>query len=156
MHYIPVVVLSFCLGCSYYYGFTPLLLPLLFFVISILTYYLYARDKSATEEFEWRISERRLHIHSLLFGWPGAIVAQQRLRHKTRKVSFRIVFWLTVMANLSAIGWAHTERGNRIVYNNVVKLENMLLTNISDRSMSAVVRFFTGFNRKRFGYIHKS
>jgi len=32
-------------------------------------------------------------------GWPGAIVAQQVLRHKSNKVSFRSAFWVTVMLN---------------------------------------------------------
>jgi uncharacterized membrane protein YsdA (DUF1294 family) len=36
----------------------------------------------------------------LVGGWPGAIVAQQMLRHKTSKVSFRVAFWLTVLVNV--------------------------------------------------------
>ena len=36
----------------------------------------------------------------LLGGWPGAIVAQQMLRQKTTKVSFRIAFWVTVVVNV--------------------------------------------------------
>ena len=38
----------------------------------------------------------------LLGGWPAAIVAQQRLRHKTAKASFQLKFWLTTTANLAA------------------------------------------------------
>ncbi|WP_147463771.1 DUF1294 domain-containing protein, partial [Pseudomonas amygdali] len=34
-----------------------------------------------------------------LGGWPGALLAQQVFRHKTRKVSFQIVFWLIVLAH---------------------------------------------------------
>lgn len=155
MNYIPVIILPFGLAYSYYYGFTPLFLPLLFVVVSIITYFVYAKDKSAAEMSEWRISENTLHMHSLLFGWPGAIVAQQRLRHKTKKVSFRIVFWLTVIANVSALGWAHTQKGNDIVYANVVKFESMLLNNVTDSNTAKAIRVLTGFNRKSFGYIYK-
>ena len=33
-------------------------------------------------------------------GWPGAILAQQLLRHKTAKLSFRSVFWMSVLLNV--------------------------------------------------------
>jgi hypothetical protein len=34
----------------------------------------------------------------LLGGWPGAFLAQRRLRHKCSKVSYQFVFWLIVLA----------------------------------------------------------
>lgn len=156
MHYVPVFILSFGLAYSYYYGFTPLLLPLVFFVVSIITYFIYAKDKSAAENDEWRVPENTLHIHSVLGGWPGAIVAQQRLRHKTRKVSFRMVFWFTVVVNVTALGWLHTEKGNNFLYSNVVNLESFLLKNVSGRSVSKAIRIITGFNRKNVNYIYKT
>jgi len=36
----------------------------------------------------------------LVGGWPGAVVAQQLLRHKTKKLSFRTRFWVTVALNV--------------------------------------------------------
>jgi uncharacterized membrane protein YsdA (DUF1294 family) len=45
-----------------------------------------------------------LHWASLLGGWPGAIVAQRRLRHKTKKLTFRVTFWITVLLHLIAVG----------------------------------------------------
>ena len=41
-----------------------------------------------------------LHGLSLIGGWPGALIAQQVLRHKSRKEEFRFVFWLTVVINV--------------------------------------------------------
>ncbi|MCE7524423.1 DUF1294 domain-containing protein [Alloalcanivorax xenomutans] len=38
-------------------------------------------------------------------GWPGALLAQRVFRHKTRKTSFQVVFYLVVAANLGALGW---------------------------------------------------
>ncbi|MEZ9823063.1 DUF1294 domain-containing protein [Shewanella sp. 10N.286.45.A1] len=36
----------------------------------------------------------------MLGGWPGALLAQQVLRHKSEKTSFKIVLWLTVVSNI--------------------------------------------------------
>lgn len=69
---------------------------------SIVTFIAYALDKAASIRKTWRTSESTLHVLSLLGGWPGAILAQQALRHKSSKASFRTVFWLTVAANLLA------------------------------------------------------
>ena len=38
----------------------------------------------------------------LLCGWPGALLAQKGLRHKSSKQSFRSAFWITVLLNLLA------------------------------------------------------
>lgn len=68
-----------------------------------LTYFMYAWDKTAARNRRWRTSEQTLHLLSLLGGWPGAAIAQRRLRHKSRKRSFRIVFWITVVSNCAAL-----------------------------------------------------
>lgn len=59
----------------------------------------YAADKSAARSGDWRVCEKTLLLTGLLGGWPGAIVAQQVLRHKTQKASFRVAFWASVVAN---------------------------------------------------------
>lgn len=67
--------------------------------MSLVTYTVYALDKSAARRRRHRVPERTLHLLALFGGWPGALLAQQRLRHKTRKAAFRAVFWLTVLLN---------------------------------------------------------
>ena len=47
--------------------------------------------------------EAALHLLSLCCGWPGALYAQQLLRHKTVKVSFRVGFWFTVVLNVGGL-----------------------------------------------------
>jgi len=83
----------------------PLWLALLVVVVvmSGITYGVYAVDKRRAGTRLRRIPESTLLLLGLLGGWPGAIVAQQRLRHKTRKVSFRRRFWSTVVVNLLVV-----------------------------------------------------
>jgi uncharacterized membrane protein YsdA (DUF1294 family) len=41
--------------------------------------------------------ESNLHLLALAGGWPGALFAQQFLRHKSAKAEFRGTFWVTVV-----------------------------------------------------------
>ncbi|WP_394770738.1 DUF1294 domain-containing protein [Lacisediminihabitans sp.] len=74
----------------------------LYLVMSVLSFFTYASDKVAATAGRWRTSESTLLVLGLLGGWPGSIFAQQRLRHKTRKVSFQLAFWGTVLLNIAA------------------------------------------------------
>jgi len=79
----------------------PLWVAAVYSLASIIAFVLYAVDKSAARAHRRRVSERTLLLLGLLGGWPGAIVAQQMLRHKTQKVTFRRVFWVSVVLNLA-------------------------------------------------------
>lgn len=73
-------------------------LPLaIYLVMSVMAVFLYWRDKRQARADGWRTPEKVLHAVELLGGWPGALIAQQLFRHKTRKVSFQLVFWLIVL-----------------------------------------------------------
>ena len=90
-------------------------LPLLVFGVyagfSVIAFIAYAADKSAAQKNQWRTKESTLHMLGLIGGWPGALLAQQVLRHKSKKGSFRIAFWLTVVVNCGALGWLLTSSG---------------------------------------------
>lgn len=62
-----------------------------------VTFFAYARDKNAAQRGAWRTREQTLHLLALLGGWPAAWWAQQWLRHKSRKPSFRAAYWGTVL-----------------------------------------------------------
>lgn len=80
---------------------TSNLIPLvLYTAISILTFVLYADDKSRAMKGQWRTRESTLHLCELIGGWLGAFIAQQKLRHKSSKVSYQVVFWVIVAAHL--------------------------------------------------------
>ncbi len=68
-----------------------------YLLVSIASFVQYAIDKRSAESGRWRTPENTLHITELLGGWPGALIAQQVFRHKTRKASFQTVFWLIVL-----------------------------------------------------------
>ena len=71
-------------------------------VASIAAFLAYAIDKSAAASGARRIPENTLLMLGLAGGWPGAIVAQQMLRHKSIKQPFRSAFWATVIMNVLA------------------------------------------------------
>jgi uncharacterized membrane protein YsdA (DUF1294 family)/cold shock CspA family protein len=75
------------------------------FVASGVAFCMYYFDKTAARRGGQRTPENMLHLASLLGGWPGALLAQQRFRHKTAKRSFQMVFWATVVINLGLVGW---------------------------------------------------
>lgn len=76
----------------------------LYYGASIITYGVYARDKKAAQNAGWRVHESTLHLMSLVGGWPGALIAQVLLRHKTRKLSFLIGYGFTIIVNCIALG----------------------------------------------------
>ncbi|WP_039915015.1 DUF1294 domain-containing protein [Cellvibrio mixtus] len=71
----------------------------IYLITSLLAYYFYWDDKRRAKRNEWRITEANLQFWSLIGGWPGAFIAQQQFRHKTKKLSFQMVFWLIVIAH---------------------------------------------------------
>lgn len=80
----------------------PLVLAALYAGASLVTFLAYAADKSAARRGTRRTPETTLHGLALACGWPGALVAQQLLRHKSTKAAFRPVFWGTVVLNVAA------------------------------------------------------
>lgn len=78
----------------------PLWVAGLYLAMSVASFLAYASDKSAASTGSWRTPESTLHMLALIGGWPGALLAQQLLRHKSSKQEFRQVFWATVVANV--------------------------------------------------------
>ena len=74
---------------------------------SLLAFFVYAFDKSAARHGRWRTSEGTLHLFALACGWPGALLAQQLLRHKSSKPSFIAAFWATVALNVAGFVVLH-------------------------------------------------
>ena len=84
--------------------------------LSLVTFVAYAIDKSAAKRGAWRTSEGTLLFLGLAGGWPGALIAQEMLRHKSKKTSFRTVFWITVLMNCLALVWLQTDGGQAALH----------------------------------------
>jgi len=79
-----------------------------YLLASLVAFFAYAIDKSAARAGRWRTPEASLHWLSLACGWPGALVAQQLLRHKLSKSTFVSTYWGTVAINIAGFVVIHT------------------------------------------------
>ena len=96
-------------------GRLPLAVMLTYGIVSILTFLVYWYDKSAARSGQWRTKESSPLFLGLAGGWPGAVVAQRMLRHKSRKRTFQVAFWGTVVMNSTALGWLLTSSGSNLI-----------------------------------------
>ena len=96
---------------------TKILLPVpgTYLTLSVLTLTAYAIDKAAARKGEWRISENTLHLLDLLGGWPGGLIGQKFLRHKSSKRPFQRVYWITVVLHCCALAWLLSPYGRPIL-----------------------------------------
>jgi len=93
------------LGIAASLGLLAVWVPVIYLVLSSLTFASYAWDKLQAERGFRRTPESTLHLLEALGGWPGALVAQHWLRHKVRKVSYQVVFWLIASAHIGLWTW---------------------------------------------------
>jgi len=103
-------------GCVIYFlhsnNYIPTVIVGFYSTLSTLSFLMYAKDKNAAKWGAWRTQENTLHTIALLGGWPGAAIAQSFLRHKSKKLSFRITYWMTVAINCAGLYWLITPQGN--------------------------------------------
>lgn len=81
--------------------------PIPFFAyafFSVLTLLLYGTDKTLAARRRWRVPESYLHVLEFFGGWPGALIAQNNFRHKTRKGLYQTVF--KGIIGLHLLAWA--------------------------------------------------
>jgi uncharacterized membrane protein YsdA (DUF1294 family)/cold shock CspA family protein len=91
---LPLLILPFLANLK-----LPLavwVLPAAMLPMSVAAWILCSEDKKRAEKGKWRVSETELHGLELFGGWPGAFLAQRKLRHKTRKTSYQAIFWSIV------------------------------------------------------------
>ncbi|NTV71448.1 MAG: DUF1294 domain-containing protein [Azonexaceae bacterium] len=97
-------------------GKLPVAVVGLYVGASLLAFAVYAWDKSAARGGHWRTAESTLHMIALFGGWPGALVAQRVLRHKSSKASFQRTFWATVLINCGVLAWSLTAKGAGVLH----------------------------------------
>ena len=115
---LPLVLAALFLVFVAFIGLTarvPLGLLGLYAGASLVTFIAYAIDKSAAQSGRWRTQESTLHLLALIGGWPGALIAQNRLRHKSRKGPFLLAFWVTVLLNCGGLIWLLSTTGGQVL-----------------------------------------
>jgi uncharacterized membrane protein YsdA (DUF1294 family) len=70
---------------------------------SLLNFILYGLDKRRARRQERRIPEKTFHFLGILGGWPGAMCGAQVFRHKTRKLSYRFLFWIAAIIHCTGL-----------------------------------------------------
>ncbi|WP_082496875.1 DUF1294 domain-containing protein [Microbacterium sp. Leaf288] len=100
LSWITLIVFAGAFAGAYFVFQLAWWVPALYGAASVVAFAAYGIDKAAARRQANRISEQTLLILGLIGGWPGALVAQQVFRHKTRKRSFRRAFWGTVGVNV--------------------------------------------------------
>lgn len=81
-------------------------IPAIYIAASVITFIVYNKDKTAAKKNpRGRTPETTLHMLALACGWPGALMAQYMLRHKSKKASFQSTFWATVVLNFGGLCW---------------------------------------------------
>lgn len=130
---------------SYYLGYTPLFISVVFFLFSLFAYFYYAKDKKAAINGLWRVKESKLHLLALCCGWPGALIAQEKLRHKTKKMSFQFVFWCTVLVNVGCFAWIHTSQGSLQLRGRLLQFENLVVSQVKSEFIISTVLFSTKY-----------
>ena len=108
-----LVLVTICAAA--FYGSLPVFVAILYFASSIAAFTAYGLDKSAAKHGRQRHPENTLHLFALVGGWPGALIAQKVFRHKSRKLSFQIIYWLTVILNSSVLIWFFVPPGARLM-----------------------------------------
>lgn len=96
-------------------GLLPRVVFYFYIAMSVVTFIVYAQDKSAAQNDQWRTSEQNLHWLALAGGWPGAFFAQLVLRHKSSKKEFKQEYWVTVIFNIAIFAALLTQEGQRFL-----------------------------------------
>jgi uncharacterized membrane protein YsdA (DUF1294 family) len=111
MSYLPILAFVAIYAAATLAWGVPVYVGLAYLLVSIVCFAAYASDKSAARKRAQRTPERTLLLLGLAGGWPGAVLAQQWLRHKSAKTSFRAKFWMTVGVNSAAFVYGAAQLG---------------------------------------------
>ena len=109
--FVDLLLISFALSFLlillflYLQKVAPIYILANYYFFSFFTFFIYKSDKYAAQYGEWRSRESLLHFLSFVGGWPGALISQRILHHKSRKKSFQSVYWTVVLFNLILLGY---------------------------------------------------
>lgn len=114
MFYLPVLLFAILYAVAALAWRVPAWVGIAYLLASGACFIAYAIDKAAARSRSRRTPERTLLLLGLAGGWPGAVLAQQWLRHKSAKASFRAKFWVTVLLNSAVFVAAAARLGGQL------------------------------------------
>ncbi len=90
--FYTIIILSFV---AFLFHFTiegklPPFIIVIYIVMGLMTYFIYSEDKDMAINNERRTSEQKLLTLSFFGGWIGALIAQQKFQHKTKKIRYYV------------------------------------------------------------------
>lgn len=103
------------IGLLAWLAVVPAIIGYLYAGFSVATYIAYAIDKRAAAARRWRTPESTLQWLAFLGGWPGALLAQETLHHKSRKATFQGTFWFVTVVNIAAVTWLLSPYGEHFL-----------------------------------------
>ena len=74
-------------------------------VMSVFLFAMMGIDKGKARRGTWRIPEKTLFVFALLGGAVGGTAGMFLFRHKTKHLSFRLLFPLLAAAQLALCAW---------------------------------------------------
>lgn len=86
--------------------------------INLITVGLFWFDKWMARGRGWRIPEAMLWLSAALGGSPGALLAMHWFRHKTKKLSFQLVFVVILFLQIAGVAFGYAW------YNNLLTLSS--------------------------------
>lgn len=69
-------------------------------VINLITFTEYKTDKQRARLKLARTPEIALHLWEIIGGWPAALLAQRKYRHKCSKSSYQSIYWFIIILHL--------------------------------------------------------
>lgn len=111
MRYVPILGFAIIYLIVALAWRIPAVVGAVYLGASMICFLAYAIDKSAARAGRWRTTENTLLLCGLACGWPGAVLAQQWLRHKSSKTAFLVKFWLTVVFNVAGFVYLSSPLG---------------------------------------------
>ncbi len=97
---VAITLITLLIGGGVMFWRLPVWIAYVYMVASVICFVAYAVDKHEAINRRWRTPEASLLVLGLLCGWPGAVLAQQILRHKSAKASFQSMFRASVVVNV--------------------------------------------------------
>jgi uncharacterized membrane protein YsdA (DUF1294 family) len=83
----------------FFYLYLGIVMP----ILSVIAFVMYWHDKQQAIHLAERVSESALLAIGQFGGWPGALLAQKILKHKTAKLSFQIKFMVTLVGHVVVV-----------------------------------------------------